>query len=296
MLLAGLTIVFLIAVVTLVGLASWHAQPPSVPVLIALFVTLIPTTIGGLLSAIASPAWTAGALQRNRHLGRASRRRATTTRCSDKTGTITFGNRMADAFAPSGGRRSASSPRRRSCRHSPTRRRKAARSSSWRPRGSASRRRTRGRSFVPFAAQTRISGVDLGARRIRKGAVDSVLKTIDGAPPAEFLAAVERIARTGGTPLAVSENGRLLGVIHLKDVVKPGIKERFAQLRAMGIRTVMVTGDNRVTRGRHRDRGGRRRLHRGSHAAGQAELHPRGADGRPARRDVRRRHPTTRPR
>lgn len=93
----------------------------------------------------------------------------------------------------------------------------------------------------------RLSGVDIGARRIRKGAVDSILKDAGGIAPAEFTAAVERIARTGGTPLAVSENSRLLGVIHLKDVVKPGIKERFSSLRAMGIRTVMVTGDNRVT-------------------------------------------------
>ncbi|MFY7853379.1 MAG: potassium-transporting ATPase subunit KdpB, partial [Brevundimonas sp.] len=101
--------------------------------------------------------------------------------------------------------------------------------------------------FVAFTAQTRMSGVDLADRQIRKGAVDSILRNAGGSAPPEFTAAVERIARTGGTPLAVSENGKLLGVIHLKDVVKPGIKERFAALRAMGIRTVMVTGDNRVT-------------------------------------------------
>jgi K+-transporting ATPase ATPase B chain len=103
---------------------------------------------------------------------------------------------------------------------------------------------------VPFAAETRLSGVDIGGRRLRKGAVDSILKFTglgDAPAPADFRKAVEAIARTGGTPLAVADGSRLLGVIHLKDVVKPGIKERFAALRAMGIRTVMVTGDNPVT-------------------------------------------------
>ena len=103
---------------------------------------------------------------------------------------------------------------------------------------------------MPFTAQTRISGLDIGNRELRKGAVDSVLERVGipaGAGPADFRAAVDRIARTGGTPLAVSEGRRLLGVVHLKDTVKPGIKERFAELRAMGIRTVMVTGDNPVT-------------------------------------------------
>ena len=105
-------------------------------------------------------------------------------------------------------------------------------------------------TIVPFTAQTRISGLDIGGRALRKGAVDSVLERVGipaGAGPADFRAAVDRIARTGGTPLAVSEGRRLLGVVHLKDTVKPGIRERFAELRAMGIRTVMVTGDNPVT-------------------------------------------------
>jgi K+-transporting ATPase ATPase B chain len=109
-----------------------------------------------------------------------------------------------------------------------------------------------GATFVPFSAQTRISGVDLGADKIRKGAVDAVVASLGnphggGPQPAEFRASVDRIARSGGTPLAVARNGRLLGVIHLKDVVKPDIKERFAALRRMGIRTVMITGDNPVT-------------------------------------------------
>lgn len=250
-LLAGMTLIFLIAVVTLVGLASWGRQPPSVPVLIALFVTLIPTTIGGLLSAIGI----AGMDRLVRFNVIATSGRAVEaagdvdTLLLDKTGTITFGNRMADAFVPVAGVSEArlaeaallssladETPEGRSIVDLATGR-----------HGLAKLAADRAAVFVPFTAQTRMSGVDLGDRRIRKGAVDSVLKDVGGAAPSEFSAAVERIARTGGTPLAVSENGRLLGVIHLKDVVKPGIKERFAALRAMGIRTVMVTGDNRVT-------------------------------------------------
>jgi len=250
-LLAGMTLIFLIAVVTLVGLASWGRQPPSVPVLIALFVTLIPTTIGGLLSAIGI----AGMDRLVRFNVIATSGRAVEaagdvdTLLLDKTGTITFGNRMADAFVPVAGVSEArlaeaallssladETPEGRSIVDLATGR-----------HGLAKLAADRAAVFVPFTAQTRMSGVNLGDRRIRKGAVDSVLKDVGGAAPSEFSAAVERIARTGGTPLAVSENGRLLGVIHLKDVVKPDIKERFAALRAMGIRTVMVTGDNRVT-------------------------------------------------
>jgi K+-transporting ATPase ATPase B chain len=250
-LLAGMTLIFLIAVVTLVGLASWGGQPPSVPVLIALFVTLIPTTIGGLLSAIGI----AGMDRLVRFNVIATSGRAVEaagdvdTLLLDKTGTITFGNRMADAFVPVAGVSEArlaeaallssladETPEGRSIVDLATGR-----------YGLAKPAADPAAVFVPFTAQTRMSGVDLGDRRIRKGAVDSVLKDVGGAAPSEFSAAVERIARTGGTPLAVSENGRLLGVVHLKDVVKSGIKERFAALRAMGIRTVMVTGDNRVT-------------------------------------------------
>jgi K+-transporting ATPase ATPase B chain len=220
-------------------------------VLIALFVTLIPTTIGGLLSAIGI----AGMDRLVRFNVIATSGRAVEaagdvdTLLLDKTGTITFGNRMADAFVPVAGVTEA-------------RLAEAALLSSLAdetPEGRSIVDLATGRyglakpvadpaaTFVPFTAQTRMSGVDLGGRNIRKGAVDSVLRAVGGGAPAEFTAAVERIARTGGTPLAVSENGRLLGVIHLKDVVKSGIKERFAALRAMGIRTVMVTGDNRVT-------------------------------------------------
>lgn len=250
-LLAGMTLIFLIAVVTLVGLASWGGQSPSVPVLVALFVTLIPTTIGGLLSAIGI----AGMDRLVRFNVIATSGRAVEaagdvdTLLLDKTGTITFGNRMADVFIPVTG-----VPEGRLV--------EAALLSSLAdetPEGRSIVDLATGRyglvkpvvpstaMFVPFTSQTRMSGVDLADRRIRKGAVDSVLKDVGGVAASDFTAAVERIARSGGTPLAVSENGRLLGVIHLKDVVKSGIKERFAALRAMGIRTVMVTGDNRVT-------------------------------------------------
>jgi K+-transporting ATPase ATPase B chain len=257
-LLAGMTIIFLITVVTLVGLASWSGEPPSVTVLVALLVTLIPTTIGGLLSAIGI----AGMDRLVRFKVIATSGRAVEaagdvdTLLLDKTGTITFGNRMADAFIPV-------------ARVSPQELAEAALLSSLAdetPEGRSIVELATGHhgleqpdlagrqaSFVKFSAQTRISGLDLDGAAIRKGAVDSVLAALTDrhghrAPvPAEFTAAVDRIARTGGTPLAVSKNGRLLGVIHLKDVVKPAIKQRFAALRAMGIRTVMVTGDNRIT-------------------------------------------------
>jgi K+-transporting ATPase ATPase B chain len=257
-LLAGMTIIFLIAVVTLVGLASWSGEPPSVTVLVALLVTLIPTTIGGLLSAIGI----AGMDRLVRFNVIATSGRAVEaagdvdTLLLDKTGTITFGNRMADAFVPVAG-------------VSPQELAEAALLSSLAdetPEGRSIVELATGHhglqrpdlaeeqaSFVKFSAQTRISGVDVGGIAIRKGAVDSILAALTDARghrpavPAEFSAAVDRIARTGGTPLAVTKAGRLLGVIHLKDIVKPAIKQRFVALRSMGIRTVMVTGDNRIT-------------------------------------------------
>jgi K+-transporting ATPase ATPase B chain len=257
-LLAGMTIIFLIAVVTLVGLASWSGEPPSVTVLVALLVTLIPTTIGGLLSAIGI----AGMDRLVRFNVIATSGRAVEaagdvdTLLLDKTGTITFGNRMADAFVPVAG-------------VSPQELAEAALLSSLAdetPEGRSIVELATGHhglqrpdlaeeqaSFVLFSAQTRISGVDVDGVAIRKGAVDSVLAALTDARghrpavPAEFSAAVDRIARTGGTPLAVTKAGRLLGVIHLKDIVKPAIKQRFVALRSMGIRTVMVTGDNRIT-------------------------------------------------
>ncbi len=254
-LLSGLTLVFLIAVVTLWGLAGYSGTALSVTVLVALLVTLIPTTIGGLLSAIGI----AGMDRLIRFNVVATSGRAVEaagdvdTLLLDKTGTITYGNRLATEFVPVLG---VDDPDLADAAY-------AASLSDETPEGRSIVALAKGQfarpvpainqttaKIVAFSATTRLSGVDDGAISVRKGAVDAVLKylgmTIDNAPPT-FRHAVDRISQTGGTPLAVASSGRLLGVIHLKDVVKPDIKERFAALRAMGIRTVMVTGDNPVT-------------------------------------------------
>jgi K+-transporting ATPase ATPase B chain len=252
-LLSGMTLIFLIAVVTLWGLAGYSGTTVSVVVLVALLVTLIPTTIGGLLSAIGI----AGMDRLIRFNVIATSGRAVEaagdvdTLLLDKTGTITFGNRMATEFLALTGVTEAElasasllasmgdeTPEGRSI--------VALAKSDF----GLVEQELLGAVLVPFAAQTRISGIDIAGRTIRKGAVDSILRFAGMAPeraPAEFRQAVDRIARSGGTPLAVTEGSRLLGVIHLKDVIKPNIRERFAALRAMGIRTVMVTGDNPVT-------------------------------------------------
>jgi K+-transporting ATPase ATPase B chain len=254
-LLAGLTIIFLIVCVSLWPIAKYSGTVLSATVLIALLVCLIPTTIGGLLSAIGI----AGMDRLVRFNVIATSGRAVEaagdvdTLLLDKTGTITFGNRMAAEFLPVSGVRSQDLAA-------------AALASSLAddtPEGRSIVALAKGdfglaepkldpktTVVVPFTAQTRISGVDISGRWIRKGAIDSILRylklPIERAPP-EFRQAVDRVAMSGGTPLAVAEEGQLLGVIHLKDIVKPGIKERFAAMRAMGIRTVMVTGDNPVT-------------------------------------------------
>jgi potassium-transporting ATPase ATP-binding subunit len=254
-LLAGLTIIFLIVCVTLWPLAKYSGTILSATVLIALLVCLIPTTIGGLLSAIGI----AGMDRLVRFNVIATSGRAVEaagdvdTLLLDKTGTITFGNRMATEFLAVSGVKSEDLAA-------------AALASSLAddtPEGRSIVALAKGdfgltepkldpktTVIVPFTAQTRISGVDVGSRWIRKGAIDSILRYLKlpiERAPLEFRQAVERVAMSGGTPLAVVEEGRLLGVIHLKDIVKPGIKERFAAMRAMGIRTVMVTGDNPVT-------------------------------------------------
>ena len=254
-LLAGLTIIFLIVCVSLWPIAKYSGTVLSATVLIALLVCLIPTTIGGLLSAIGI----AGMDRLVRFNVIATSGRAVEaagdvdTLLLDKTGTITFGNRMATEFLPVGGVRNQDLAA-------------AALASSLAddtPEGRSIVALAKGdfglaepkldpktTVVVPFTAQTRISGVDVGGRWIRKGAIDSILRYLKlplEKAPLEFRQAVERVAMSGGTPLAVAEEGRLLGVIHLKDIVKPGIKERFAAMRAMGIRTVMVTGDNPVT-------------------------------------------------
>jgi K+-transporting ATPase ATPase B chain len=244
-LLSGLTIIFLIVCVSLWPLAKYSGTILSATVLIALLVCLIPTTIGGLLSAIGI----AGMDRLIRFNVIATSGRAVEaagdvdTLLLDKTGTITFGNRMASEFLAVNGVRPQDL---------------AAASLA----SSLADDTPEGRSIVALAKSdfgiaepkldpaTRISGVDIAGRWIRKGAIDSILRYLKlplEKTPAEFRQAVERVAMSGGTPLAVAEEGRLLGVIHLKDIVKPGIKERFAAMRAMGIRTVMVTGDNPVT-------------------------------------------------
>jgi len=254
-LLAGLTIIFLLAVVTLQPFAIYSGSPQTVFVLVSLLVCLIPTTIGGLLSAIGI----AGMDRLVQHNVLAMSGRAVeaagdvNTLLLDKTGTITFGNRQATEFIPGPGVSEAEMA-------------DAAQLSSLAdetPEGRSivvlakEKYQLRGREFatheaefIPFTAQTRMSGVNLDGRQIRKGAAESIahyLEQMNSSMPAEVRAAVERIASSGGTPLVVSENRRAMGVIHLKDVVKGGIRDRFAQLRAMGIRTVMITGDNPLT-------------------------------------------------
>ncbi len=252
-LLSGLTLIFLIVVVTIWGLAGYSGTVLSVTVLAALLVTLIPTTIGGLLSAIGI----AGMDRLVRFNVIATSGRAVEaagdvdTLLLDKTGTITFGNRMAADFIPAPGvtqQQVAEAALLASLSdETPEGRSIAALATG--EFGLAAPKVTVD-ATIPFTAQTRLSGIDMGSHRLRKGAIDAILKfagVSDKNVPAEFSQAVEKIARTGGTPLGVADGNRLIGVIHLKDVVKPGIKERFAALRAMGIRTVMVTGDNPVT-------------------------------------------------
>jgi K+-transporting ATPase ATPase B chain len=255
-LLAGLTIIFLLAVVTLQPFAIYSGSPQTVFVLVSLLVCLIPTTIGGLLSAIGI----AGMDRLVQHNVLAMSGRAVeaagdvNTLLLDKTGTITLGNRQAAEFVCAPGVTEAQLA-------------DAAQLSSLpdeTPEGRSivvlakERYGLRGRDlaaheahFVPFTAQTRMSGVNLDGREIRKGASDAIAKYISvvsgNGLPKEVQATVEQIARSGGTPLVVSENKRALGVIYLKDIVKGGIKERFSQLRSMGIRTVMITGDNPLT-------------------------------------------------
>ncbi len=250
-LLAGLTIIFLIAVVTLVGFAHYSGTLLTVPVLAALLVTLIPTTIGGLLSAIGI----AGMDRLIRFNVVATSGRAVEAAGDvdalllDKTGTITFGNRMPAEIIPVPGvtmGRLAEAVLLCSLGDETPEGRAIV--SFVRDRHGAQATLSEGAHLIAFSANTRLSGLDQDGHAWRKGAVDSVLAAVGGAaPPPAFTAAVDRISRAGGTPLAVAIDSTLLGVIELKDTVKPGIRERFAALRQMGIRTVMVTGDNRVT-------------------------------------------------
>jgi potassium-transporting ATPase ATP-binding subunit len=253
-LLSGLTLIFLIVCVTLWPLAAYSGTVLSVTVLIALLVCLIPTTIGGLLSAIGI----AGMDRLVRFNVIATSGRAVEaagdvdTLLLDKTGTITFGNRMADEFIAVAGvaeRTLAEAALLASLADETPEGRSIVAFARSRHHVEATADAAHS-TVVPFTAQTRISGLDMPGRVLRKGAVDAILAqsglTRDKAP-ADFISAVDKISRAGGTPLAVSDNKQLLGVIYLKDIVKPDIRPRFAALRAMGIKTVMVTGDNPLT-------------------------------------------------
>jgi K+-transporting ATPase ATPase B chain len=251
-LLAGLTIIFLLATVTLQPFAIYADAEQSVIVLIALLVCLIPTTIGALLSAIGI-AGMDRLVQRN-VLAMSGRAVEAAGDCStlllDKTGTITIGNRQATAFHPAPGvdGRAVAEVALLSSLADET------------PEGRsivvlAEQQgiippRLDGAELVPFTAQTRMSGIDWDGREIRKGAADSVRQWVQGnggAVPSTVFDTVDQIARSGGTPLVVADGSRCLGVIELKDIVKPGMRARFDELRRMGIRTVMITGDNPLT-------------------------------------------------
>src|SRR5580658_5271463 len=272
-LLAGLTIIFVFAVATIPSFAHYAGGAVTVVILVALFVALIPTTIGALLSAIGIAGM--DRLVRFNVLAMSGRAVEAAgdvdTLLLDKTGTITLGNRQATEFIPLSGVNvqdladaaqlaslSDETPEGRSIVVL------AKEKYGLRERDMA----PMDARFVPFTAQTRLSGIDFGGSSIRKGAVDSVLAFVYDEPPAdrhgggvavavatpvrpaaaqELIAKAEEISRAGATPLAVAKDGRLLGLIYLKDIVKGGIRERFMELRRMGIRTVMITGDNPLT-------------------------------------------------
>ncbi len=253
-LLAGLTIIFLLVVVTLLPFAVYSGGSVPITILIALLVCLMPTTIGGLLSAIGI----AGMDRLVKHNVLAMSGRAVEaagdvdTLLLDKTGTITLGNRQATDFIPVSGfaeREVADAAQLASLSDETPEGRSIvvlAKQFGFRERHLDPAEA----QFVPFSAHTRMSGLDVDGRRIRKGATDAVCAWVrmqGGATPADLQPVVEGIAHTGGTPLVVARDREIMGVIHLKDVVKGGIRERFDHLRAMGIRTVMITGDNPLT-------------------------------------------------
>jgi potassium-transporting ATPase ATP-binding subunit len=267
-LLIGLTIIFVFATATIPSYVTYTGGTISVVILVALFVTLIPTTIGALLSAIGIAGM--DRLVRFNVLAMSGRAVEAAgdvdTLLLDKTGTITLGNRQATEFKPLRGvseQELADAAQLASLADET-------------PEGRSivvlakEKYGIRGRelaelkaNFIPFSAQSRMSGVEIGASWVRKGAVDAILNYLNGSPAAvgavqtlprvspdtarEAQAIADAIAKSGGTPLAVAKDGKLLGIIHLKDIVKGGIRERFAELRRMGIRTVMITGDNPMT-------------------------------------------------
>jgi K+-transporting ATPase ATPase B chain len=271
-LLIGLTIIFVFATATIPSYVAYSGGAVSVIIVVALFVTLIPTTIGALLSAIGIAGM--DRLVRFNVLAMSGRAVEAAgdvdTLLLDKTGTITLGNRQATEFKPLRGvseQELADAAQLASLADETPEGRSivvlAKEKYGMRGRDLAE---LRGK-FIPFTAQSRMSGMDVGASWVRKGAVDSILGYLNGSPafggsgaavlalrPAvsadaagEISAIADAVAKSGGTPLAVAKDGRLLGIIHLKDIVKGGIRERFAELRRMGIRTVMITGDNPIT-------------------------------------------------
>ena len=261
-LLAGLTIIFLLAVVTLQPFAIYSGAEQHIIVLIALLVCLIPTTIGGLLSAIGI-AGMDRLVQRNvlAMSGRAVEAAGdVSTLLLDKTGTITIGNRQATAFHPAPGvtEQHLAEVARLSSLADETPEGRSIVTLAEEHFGATAAGTIDGVVLVPFSATTRMSGIDLSDRRIRKGAADAVRRWVTeqgGAVPSVVLDTVDEVSRAGGTPLVVAEaqdgaaasRASCLGVVQLKDIVKPGMSERFAELRAMGIRTVMITGDNPLT-------------------------------------------------
>ena len=254
-LLVALTIVFLLATATIWPFSAWSGTPISVTVLVALLVCLIPTTIGGLLSAI-------GVAGMSRMLGAnviATSGRAVEAAGDvdvlllDKTGTITLGNRQASQFLPADGvdeKTLADAAQLSSLADETPEGRSIVVLAKQRFNLRERDLQTLHATFVPFTAQSRMSGINIDNRMIRKGSVDAIRRHLEsngGSFPQDVEQKVESVARLGATPLVVAEGARVLGVISLKDIVKGGIKERFAQLRKMGIKTVMITGDNRLT-------------------------------------------------
>jgi K+-transporting ATPase ATPase B chain len=252
-LLAGLTIVFVLAVVTLQPYAAYSGSAQSVIVLVALLVCLIPTTIGALLSAIGIAGM--DRLVRRNILALSGRAVEAAGDCStlllDKTGTITLGNRQASEFLPLAEvtEQDLADAAQLSSLADETPEGRSIVVLAKERYGIRERTLHEG-TLVPFTAETRMSGVDLNGTLIRKGAADAIRRWVEergGSTPAELDDIVNRIASSGGTPLVVARNGQALGVVHLKDVVKEGLRERFRELRAIGIRTVMITGDNPLT-------------------------------------------------
>ena len=260
-LLVALTLVFLIVIVTLLPFSlfavdvSKAGSPISITALVALLVCLIPTTIGGLLSAI-GVAGMSRMMQANviATSGRAVEAAGDVdVLLLDKTGTITLGNRQATVFLPAPGvteQELADAAQLASLADETPEGRSIVILAKQRFNLRERDLGTLGAVFVPFSAHTRMSGVDIGERQIRKGAPNTIIKYVEALGkqcPAQVEEAVQRVARQGSTPLVVADGGRVLGAIELKDIVKGGIKERFADLRHMGIKTIMITGDNRLT-------------------------------------------------